>query len=380
MPNKFSAEDLEMERNNQSQSAGDNAQQMQMINPTFIMGIDEKRAREIFVEMSQRAIAENTAEAYEVANQRIEQFENQLLPRIQQIEESFNSFSDPSFQVLLRKAQLTAACTEREDDYKILSELLVHRVKNKANIKKKASISKAMEIVDQIDDDSLLALTVFLAIEHFAPVTGDISRGLDVLDSLYSRFDLDNLPTDTLWMDNLSILGAINTVAFGSLKKFEQFFSEALSGYACAGVKKESEDHAKAIELLKKNGINENILVENELMPEYLRLSIPREGDIDTLRLHYKLPFCGNTIVQTLLITDKQKECLKEIWNMYAMDSDLLSKVKKNFSEKLDSFPSIKKVRIWWDSLQGSIVLTSVGRVIAHTYAKSIDNSLPDID
>ena len=263
-----------MEINKQSQSAGDNAQQFQAATIIVQNGITEERVREVCLEMSKKAMAECTVEAEDIAVERIQEFGDVLIPRIEKCESGFEIFSDPAFQVLLKKAQLTAACTERKDDYELLSELLVHRAENKANIKKKASISKAVEIVDQIDDDSLLALTVFLAVEQFMPTSGNISEGLGVLSELYSSFDLDNLPNDNLWLDNLAILGAINEGYFVMPCEYYNFLSENLSGYVCAGIKKDSNQYADAVSLLSQSGISESVLIENELLDGYVRLKI----------------------------------------------------------------------------------------------------------
>ena len=56
----------------------------------------------------------------------------------------------------------------------MLTELLAHRVEKKSDRKTKASISKAVEIVDQIDDDALCGLTVVYAINSWATVAGHI--------------------------------------------------------------------------------------------------------------------------------------------------------------------------------------------------------------
>jgi len=165
-----------MEISKQNQKAGDNSQQIQAGTVIIQNGITEQRARELYTEMSKKAIEEYTTEALQIANERVYKFENDLIPRMQRIESDFNSFSDPSFQVLLKKAQLAAACSDRDADYKILAELLVHRTKNKENVKKKASITKAVEIIDQIDEDSLLALTVFLSMDCFTPASGNIKN------------------------------------------------------------------------------------------------------------------------------------------------------------------------------------------------------------
>lgn len=367
-----------MEISRESQIAGDNSQQIQAGTIVINQGISEQRVREVCSELSQQTIAECTAEATAVAQARMNDFANVLIPRIQQLEEDFHSFSDPSFQVLLRKAQLTAACTTRENDYSVLSELLVHRVKNKTDIKKKASIAKAVEIIDQIDDDSLNAMTLFLAMSQFWPVSGSISGGMDALDNLFSHFDTDQLPTNDLWMDNLSILGAANIVSFGSLKKYEQYTAETLSGYACVGIKKDSPEYRNAIELLKGNSISETALVDHELMPEYVRLPLPNKIAIDTLQLVKQNNGEGSAIDYP--ITDQQKKCFREIWNMYSKDSTLLNQIQKLFGEKQDEYPSIRRAKCWWNEIKGSFSLTSVGKVIAHTNAKSIDPTLPDLD
>lgn len=369
-----------MEISRESQIAGDNSQQIQAGTIVINQGISEQRVREVCSELAQQAIAECTAEATAVVQTRMNDFANVLIPRIQQLEEDFHSFSDPSFQVLLRKAQLTAACTEREDDYKILSELLIHRVKNKTNIKKKASIAKAVEIIDQIDDDSLNAMTLFLIIIQFGPLSGSISKGLEVLDVMYSKLGLDQLPYDKSWIDNLSILGALNAVSWGSMRKYEDFIPSMLSGYVCAGIKKGTEAHNQALSLLKENSIIGLNLIDNELLPDYVRLPISYKEYIDKISFPQTIIVDGKPCTFTLQYTEKQKSCLKEIWNMYDANSTLIDQVKTKFIEKMDTFPNIVKTKKWWNSLKGSINLTSVGRVIAHTNAKSIDNSIPDLD
>jgi hypothetical protein len=107
------------------QKAGDNAQQFQIQSETI--GIDEKRAREIYDEKYAIAKRDFTEEALQIANERVEEFENRLIPKIEAVNNGLNAFADPSFQLLLIDAQ-KAAATERVVDYDLLSELLVHRI------------------------------------------------------------------------------------------------------------------------------------------------------------------------------------------------------------------------------------------------------------
>ena len=97
----------------QAQKAGDNSQLMQAGTINIYNGIDEKRAREICAETYAVARRDFTAEAYACTNERVQQLEDSLLPKMQQIEGALSAFADPSFQLLLASAQRTAAATYR---------------------------------------------------------------------------------------------------------------------------------------------------------------------------------------------------------------------------------------------------------------------------
>ena len=366
----------------QIQKAGDNSQQVQMFNPTIVMGIDEKRVREVCSEVALEAIKRYSRESSSTALERINRFTTNLIPRMEKIEKNFNSLSDPSFQALLRKAQITAACTDRENDYSILSELLVHRIKNKGNVKKKASIDKAVEIIDKIDEDSLLALTVFLAMETFTPTSGNILSGLEIISKLYEKFDLEGLPHDNLWMDNLSILGAITITPtpIGSMKKFENYFAESLSGYACAGIKKGSDEYVKSLEILSTCGIGEGYYEENILIDGYVRLPVRNKESIKDLLFDVKFESNGKCLFFKGPISQERFDCLNKVFDMYSRDATAISTAKSNFTKKLHSYLSIHKAIEWWNSIEGSVSLTSVGRAIGHTNARSIDPTLPNLD
>lgn len=175
-----------MENNKQMQKAGNNSQQVQIDNATINVGITEKRAREIFQEMNEITRKNYTQDAFELAMKKISMFEELLMHKVEQVDGMLEAFRDPSFQLLLVEAQKRAAASDRESDFEMLTELLAHRVKQKDDRKIKASISKAVEIVDQIDDDALCGLTVSYAILHWGPQTGNISQGLKTMNGLLS--------------------------------------------------------------------------------------------------------------------------------------------------------------------------------------------------
>lgn len=362
------------------QKAGDNSNQYQADTIIVQNGIDEKRAREICTEMFEVARKDLTAEAYTTACQRVSEFENDLIPKIQKLEGALNYFGDPSFQFLITSAHKTAASTDRSDDYALLSELLIHRIQRGENRSTLAGISRAVEIVDKVSDEALLALTVAFAVKQLNPVSGNISQGLDVLDGLFEKLCYNDLPLGVEWIDQLDILDAVRMSNFGGFKKFEDYYSEKMSGYCTAGIKKDSENYVKALQLLEEVALPRDILVDNELNTEYVRLLVVNEEVIESLQLTQHMNLSGNIIRIPIALTTEQKNKLYEVYSLYTKEVKILNLIKESFKEKLLERQYINKVLNWWNNIPSSFSITGVGKVLAHANAKRCDNTLPDLN
>ncbi|MBC6680328.1 LPO_1073/Vpar_1526 family protein [Zhenpiania hominis] len=365
-----------MENSKQIQKAGEGSQQLQMINPTIVMGIDEKRVREVCSEMAIETIKQCTQEASAVAIARIEKFTTDLIPRVEKIESDYKSFSEPSFQFELRNAQKVAACTDREADYELLSELLVHRIEKGEERKIKASISKAIEIVDQIDDEALCALTIIYAINRWTAVTGDITQGLMVMEDLFSSICYHSLPKGLDWAYHLDILNAARVSSVGTFKKFSEFYPNAFSGYTCVGIEKESELYQSAVEILKGANIPINLLVDHELNDGYVRLNVRNKNEINNIT--FPVLTQANAIGLHKVI-DSEVEALYKVWDLYSNDSKLKESVKQAFMQKWNTYDTLRTVRLWWEALPHSITITPIGNVLAHANAQRRNKKVPQI-
>ena len=363
--------------NKQVQNARDGSQQVQMINPTIVMGIDEKRVREVCSEMAVETIKQCTHEASAVAIERIEKFTIDLIPRVEKIENDFKSFSEPSFQFELRNAQKVAACTDRECDYELLSELLVHRIEKGEERKTKASISKAIEIVDQIDGEALCALTLIYVIKNFAAVTGNISHGLNVMNDLLSSICYQSLPRGLDWAYHLDILNAARVSSAGTFKKFSEFYPEWFSGYTCVGIQKESDAYQNAVEVLKTVNLPVNLLIDHELNEGYVRLDVRNKNEIKNITFYVLIQ--PNTIERHQL-TNFEVDALNKVWDLYSNESKVKEVVKKLFMQKWDTYDTLKSVRVWWESLPHSITITPIGKVLAHANARRRNEKVPKIN
>lgn len=364
----------------QSQKGGDSSTNIQAEQMVVQVGIDEKRAREVFQEMNLQLRKEYTQEALNIANARVAEFENSLMPKMEQIDGALDAFSDPSFQLLLVEAQKTAASTERTEDYDLLSELLVHRFQKGENRNARAGISLAVEIVDKISNEALLGLTLTHAISRFLPLSGDIHQGLDTLNGLFGKIIHGELPKGNDWLDHLDILNAVRLDTLGSVKKIQQYYPERLSGYVDVGIEKDSDNHATAIEILNNNALPRNMLVDHSFNSDFQRICIPYRGSLSQISLNQPFNHEGKLIVVPVKLTDEQIKAVNSIYDLYSQDGNLKNINVDAFMKEWDNRPSLKALREWWDEIPFGLTITAVGKVLAHSNAQRCNKNLPPLD
>lgn len=360
----------------QVQKAGDNSQQIQAQHITIINGIDEKRAREICDEKFQLIRNEFSQEAFQLANERVSKFEDILIPKMKQIQGALECFADPSFQYLISKAHRTAACSDKDSDLEILSELLIHRTQKKNSRNDIAGINRAVEIVDQITEEALNALTIFFAMKTYNPNATNLEQGLHILDNLYGKLPILNLPDNIGWIEELDVLDCIRFTTITKLKTLEEYWEDKYKGFVSVGIKIDSNKYRETILNLEKNNLPTNILIPNLLLDGYVIISVMRKESINDLQL-----IRNNGIFPvTTALTESQKECLYKIFDSYEKDAKYIKLIRDNFITKLDSFSNIKKCRKFWNGIKCAINVTSVGRALAHVNAKHYDSTLPDLN
>lgn len=364
-----------MDNGKQIQKSGDNSQQLQMVNSTLNMGITEKRAREIFSEMNAIARQNYTKDAYELAIKRVEMFEELLMNKVEQVDGMLDAFRDPSFQLLLTDAQKRAAASDRESDLEMLTELLAHRVEKRDDRKTKASISKAVDIVDQIDDDALCGLTVVYAINTWGATAGNVSQGLNTMNDLFSSLCYRSLPVGFDWVDHLDILNAVRSSSVGEFKSFKDYYSAIFEGYVCVGIPKNSAEYTKATEILKEIGLPKDLLVLHELNDGYVRLNVRDKSSIKDIELFSDL----GAVTELKKLTFEEVNALNKIWDLYSNDNSLAEQIKSDFMEKWDSYVVLRRVRKWWEAIPHSFTITPIGRVLAHVNAQRYSAKVPNL-
>ena len=370
-----------MELNKQSQSAGDNSTQMQAttINNYYstIAGIDESRARDICKEEFAIACQNWTQEAVVIADQRVHQLEDKLMPKMLAYDKSLSFFGDPAFQFTLRQAQISAASSDRESDYEMLSKLLLHRIEQGNNLNRRLGVCKAIEIVNQVTEEALIGLTMVYVVTKFTPVSNDVNEGLSVLDKLYGNIIGDNkLPVDDNWMENLDLLSAIRLGVrnINTFKKFEEYIPSKLNKYLVSGIDEKSEDFRELRDEFVKNGFSVDSFVQHGLKPGFVKLCVDDEIE----KIHLTTTFEDGSILRTPL-SEEQKVVMKKAISLLRKDESSDDDLKKLLIEKWDKYTNLKVVKDWWNSLPVHFTITPAGVALANAYAQGRDSSIPSL-
>lgn len=352
-----------LNKQDQNQTAGDGAVQTQVVGQNNSInvynGISATEAiaiaKTVLEEQSKQARENFACIAEQTATERIRNFESTLMPRLERIENGLLHFLDPKFQFMLRNAQVSAAQTESQDDWNLLSELLVHHVENGKNRMSDVAVNQAIKVIGQVDLDALGILTIFYGICYLRPVSGQVYNGIKTIDSIFKSFYSGQFPTSTDCLEHLDALNAIR-ISSASIIKLEDYLYKNYKNYVCIGILKGSNDHSKAIDILNSSKISLSLLVDNECLDGYLVFDI---FSIDNVLPEYKKP-------------------VSQILDLYSNDDILLNKAKSNFLKIWDSFEFLRELRNWWNTLPFAFSITHVGKILAQINAKRLVPDIPD--
>lgn len=373
-----------MDEIKQSLKTGDGSNLIQAgtvaVNNTFV-GITEQRAREIFSdEMAQRANC-LAVEAQDIATKRMLDLFSDLMARVKKCEKDLSSFSDPGFLQNVRIAQESAAVSERKEDIEALSELLLARMKNGLKCTTKTGIRKAMEIVPEIEASELMALSVFLfyAQYNLKSIYGiNSTQYMSALNDCFSRLLTTELPQGKNWLHHLAILDAVIINPAEHFVPIEDYYAQKTTGIICVGIAKDSPEYTNAIAELNRHGLADGVLVDNDLMPGFVRLPIVDLHDLSVLPVPVQIQ--NNPAYLPANPSGQIQESLKKIIGAYDKDQTKLRQVKQKFVEKMAEYKSIMQVKGWLAKVGHSFEITSVGEALAYVNARRCMPGLPIIE
>ena len=354
------------------QKARDNVLQLQV--ETMNVGLSKLDVENMLKQERELLMRDMQLLAIEEMDKRLSIFGNIALEKIVKAEVT-NSFSDPAIQIFLRDTERAAVSSERELDYEVLSELLIHRVENKNDFTKKAALKKIVDNISLISDEALLGITLLFLAESIFPMSGNIEEGLQAIDDMYKNIISNNeLPHTQDWINNLEILGLVKIVPFTAKMRLDDYYFKSLNGYFCTGIKKDTEQYSNSVDKLKSVSLPLDLLSPNNMIDGYVRLPISKLKDFDNLRIF------DHSTHEYISLNEEQKNVLDSICDDYDKSFEASNTVKDNYKKLFENYTEIQKVISWYNEYTKSdISLNLAGEVLAHCNAKRLYSSLPDV-
>ncbi|WP_457950470.1 LPO_1073/Vpar_1526 family protein [Pseudarthrobacter sp. alpha12b] len=340
----------------QSQKAGAGAQQTQIMGDLIIhQGVTEQRAAEIADERARLVLRDYSMESAPEAFARIKQLDRRVVELLS-AEGKLDALKDPAYQIALQKAQVGAASTDREGDYDLLARLLGQRAEQDSRYVR-ASVDRAVQVVDMIDDSALQGLNLLWIILTLTPGGETVSAGTKLLETLLTRFPYDNLPNGRRWLDHLDMidLARITSGSITTLKKFVDIFADRWPGFLSTGFQEDvAADILKSCLERKVPALR---IVEHDLKPGYYRLPYH-----STVQLR-------NVLAASVVMGDDADyviELAREKGNLDTKDESLVPKLE----EAIAASQALSKIRTWWDQIPDYPTITAAGVAVA--YANSL--------
>lgn len=355
-----------MDVNNQRQTAGDNSNQIIANNVTIVNGISEDRARAIMVEIFQERNKQLIMEARQSAEERVNELADKVIPKMIEYDNKLEFLKEPGVQRAILTAQKAASCSDIKEDIDMLSELLMDRIKNRNNRKIRFNYDKAMEVVDQIPEESLtlFSLITLLTMELSKPQWFTIIPFFyDFENKVKQLIGETPLTKDASWIEPLDSLSLIRSHPKGinGLIPFVELLSHLFPNIFTKGIKIGSQRYEDI----------KNRLEELNLYPESVLSTHPFiEGY--AIAIHPMIASDnGSTFsIEKADLTEDQRHYINSIENKVNIPTPEVEEVKTKVMEFVSRYPTLKAVSEWWDSIPYGFEITSIGRLIGFTTIK----------
>ncbi|MDK1361934.1 hypothetical protein QNO00_16910 [Arthrobacter sp. zg-Y1219] len=315
----------------------------------------EERAAEIADKRARLVLEEYSREAAPKAFARIQELDQRVVSILAN-EGKLDALREPSYQIALQKAQISAASTEREGDYDLLARLLGQRANQDSRFVR-ASVDRAVQVVDMIDDAALRGLNMMWVISAFTPGGNSLGQGVKLLEGLLGKFPSHELPRGQRWLDHLDIIDLVRIIpgSLTTLKKFVPLYADKWPGFLSMGVEEDvaKKVHGQSTEL----GVAALQMVAHDLKPGYYRLRFHSTNQMRNVMREQKLP------------EDKIESAVEialSVCNLETKDDALVPKLE----ELVAASDALKEIADWWDQIPDFPQPTTAGITVAYANSR----------
>lgn len=349
-----------------SQKAGSNSEQLQVSGDlTVNVGLTAAEGMKVAELVAKETAAAFTVEALKIAMTRIEILDAKLIAVLDQ-REALAALADPAFQMLLKKAQRSAASSEREADYERLAQMLGQRAQE-ADRRQRAAADQAIQVVDLVDDDALVGMTVARLVQLKIVWPGLVDRGLESFERFVASLLEYPLPRDREWVEHLDSLGLVRISQTETFHPAARLLSEMFNGYVCTGINDDDQANrdraaAEIQAAVSEHGSIYYKFVPHELKPGFLRVPLSTIYAIDQLETNAHVWFRDIDAFRATVVANTGLGTVA-----HELVPVLMSRVQES--------AVLRDLCDWWDSHPVAFRLTQAGTFLAAANTKRLNDA-----
>jgi hypothetical protein len=183
---------------------------------------------------------------------------------------------------------------------------------------------------------------------------------------LYSKIVADELPLGKKWIEYLSMLNGCYFSEFNKLKKIEDFYPITYDDIIQIGIKKDSKDYLKSIEILSSISKSpQHILIDNILLPGYCCIYVSKFRGEGYMAIEVE----GTMVYE---MTESARLAISKVISLYDKTPYLKEQVVQAFMNRLKKEPNLNNLFRWWNQIPVAPELTDVGILIANINARRL--------
>ena len=175
-------------------------------------------------------------------------------------------------------------------------------------------------------------------------------------------------------MEHLDLLSAIRlgTKGINEFKKLEEYMPLRLSKYLVSGIEENSEQHIEIKSEFEKCHLPLSCIVPYPLKQNYVYLNLTNK--IEDIFITKKL---GRGSTLKMQLNEQQKRAIGNAISILNKDESSSVQLKNKLMELWNTYPNLKMVKNWWNTLPCHFNITPVGVALANAYGHGKDSSIP---
>lgn len=322
---------------------------------TINVGLTASEAHTIIEDRIAKEFSEFQRSSIDILGSRLREFENSLVSRLVKAGK-LDAAGDPNLWGAIQAAAVQAAGSDDERDIGFLVDLLIERVDEPADRRRRTVIDGAIRAITSLDVETLAGISTLYAVTELNPRFAHPGSHLRMMDKLVATLNPIGLPLSQEWVEHAINIGAASSTL--GLRPFRDYLNARFAWCLAPGVADDSEELYAALSVSSQVGW-QGLSRNHPYRPGFSVTPWSSSEDLVTFMTQRHVSH-----EEAVRISN----AMKSAWGMGTIHPE----AARGFEAELDALDHLKAFGTWMAALRPPIVLTSVGKMVGYVNIKRL--------